>query len=89
MVSNDRANVVAARLGRGVVTVVPITSNVARVFPFQVLLPAQGTGLRVQSKAHAEQVRAVSVERLGPVLGELTASALAAVDDALRLHLDL
>ena len=89
VVSNDRANVVAARLGRGVVTVVPITSNVARVFPFQVLLPAQGTGLRVQSKAHAEQVRAVSVERLGPVLGELTASALAAGDDALRLHLDL
>jgi mRNA interferase MazF len=89
VVSNDRANVVAARLGRGVVTVVPITSNVARVFPFQVLLPAQGAGLRVQSKAQAEQVRAVSVERLGPVLGQLTASTLAAVDDALRLHLDL
>lgn len=89
VVSNDRANVVAARLGRGVVTVVPITSNVARVFPFQVLLPAQGTGLRVQSKAQAEQVRSVSVERLGPVLSQLTASALAAVEDALRLHLDL
>ena len=89
VVSNDRSNVVAARLGRGVVTVVPITSNVARVFPFQVLLPAQGTGLRVQSKAHAEHVRSVSVERLGPVLGQLTASTLAAVDDALRLHLDL
>jgi mRNA interferase MazF len=89
VVSNDRANVVAARLGRGVVTVVPITSNVARVFPFQVLLPGQEAGLRVQSKAQAEQVRSVSVERLGPVLGQLTASTLAAVDDALRLHLDL
>jgi mRNA interferase MazF len=89
VVSNDRSNVVAARLGRGVVTVVPITSNVARVFPFQVLLPGQEAGLRVQSKAQAEQVRSVSVERLGPVLGQLTASTLAAVDDALRLHLDL
>ncbi len=89
VVSNDRANVVAARLGRGVVTVVPITSNVARVFPFQVLLPGQEAGLRVQSKAQAEQVRSVSVERLGPVLGQLTTSTLAAVDDALRLHLDL
>ena len=89
VVSNDRANAVAARLGRGVVTLVPITSNVARVFPFQVLLPAQLAGLRVPSKAQAEQVRSVSVERLGPVLGELTAPALAAVDDALRLHLDL
>ena len=89
VVSNDRANVVAARLGRGVITVVPITSNVTRTFPFQVLLPAHLAGLRVRSKAQAEQVRSVSVERLGPVLGELPATALAAVDDALRLHLDL
>jgi len=39
IVSNDRANATAARLGRGVVTVVPVTSTIARVFPFQVLLP--------------------------------------------------
>lgn len=89
VVSNDRANAAAARLGRGVVTVVPVTSNVARVFPFQALLPAEPSGLRVDSKAQAEQVRSVSVERLGPVLGQLPAAALTAVDDALRLHLDL
>jgi len=89
VVSNDRANATAGRLGRGVVTVVPVTSNVARVFPFQVLLPAQSAGLRVESKAQAEQVRSVSVERLGPVLGRVPAPVLAAVDDALRLHLDL
>ena len=41
VVSHDRANAAAARLGRGVVTVVPVTSNVARIFPFQVLLPAR------------------------------------------------
>jgi len=29
------------------------------------------------------------VERLGPVLGRVPAPVLAAVDDALRLHLDL
>jgi mRNA interferase MazF len=89
VVSNDRANATAARLGRGVVTVVPITSNLARVLPFQVLLPAELTGLRVDSKAQAEQVRSVSVDRLGPVLGRLSTSTVAAVDEALRLHLDL
>lgn len=89
VVSNDRANATAARLGRGVITVVPITSNVARVFPFQVLLPARLTGLRVDSKAQAEQVRAVSVERLGPVLGRLPAAIMGGVDEALRLHLQL
>ncbi len=68
---------------------VPITSNLARVLPFQVLLPAELTGLRVDSKAQAEQVRSVSVDRLGPVLGRLSTSTVAAVDEALRLHLDL
>lgn len=89
VVSNDRANATAARLGRGVLTVVPVTSNVTRVFPFQTLLPAELTGLRVDSKAQAEQVRAVSVERLGPVLGRLPASIMHQVDEALRVHLQL
>jgi mRNA interferase MazF len=59
------------------------------VFPFQVLLAPQPAGLRVESKAQAEQVRSVSIERLGPVLGQLSVAELAALDDALRLHLDL
>lgn len=89
VVSNDHANATAAALGRGVVTVVPITSNVTRVFPFQVRLPAEMTGLQVDSKAQCEQVRSVSVERLGPILGRLPASIVGDVDDALRLHLQL
>lgn len=89
IVSNDRANAVAARLQRGVVTVVPITSNTARVYPFQTLLPAASTGLRQDSKAQAEQVRSITVERLGVVLGHLPAAVMAEVDDALRLHLQL
>ena len=89
VVSNDRANAVAERLGRGVITVVPITSNTTRVFAFQVLLAAQDTGLHVDSKAQAEQVRAVSVERLGPALGRLPRPVMSALDQALRLHLGL
>jgi len=72
IVSNDNANATAARLGRGVVTVVPVTSNTTRVFPFQVLLHAAETGIHVDSKAQAEQVRSVSVERLGRVIGRLS-----------------
>lgn len=89
LVSNDRANVTAARLGRGVITVVPVTSSVTRVFAFQVLLPAALTGLRIDSKAQCEQVRAVSVERLGPILGRIPASIMGEIDEALRLHLQL
>ncbi len=89
IVSNDRANVTAERLARGVVTVVPVTGNVAQVFAFQTLLPADETGLRVDSKAQAEQVRAVSVARVGPALGRVPPGLMAELDDALRLHLQL
>ena len=89
IVSNDRANATADRLARGVVTVVPVTSSIARVFPFQTLLPADATGLRVTSKAQAEQVRSVSIERVGTVMGRIPADLMAELDDALRLHLQL
>jgi mRNA interferase MazF len=89
IVSNDGANSTAARLGRGVVTVVPVTSNVTRVYPFQVLLPAARSGLPKDSKAQAEQVRSVAVERVGRRVGQLTAPLMAELDDALRLHLGL
>jgi len=89
LVSNDGANATAARLGRGVVTVIPVTSNVDRIHPFQVLLPAAMTGLRSDSKAQAEQVRSVAVERVGDRLGFVPAAIMLQVDDALRMHLAL
>jgi mRNA interferase MazF len=89
IVSNDRANSIAARLRRGVITVVPVTSNTDRIFPFQTLLPAHETGLRQDSKAQAEQIRSIAVERLGAVLGRAPAEVMAHLDDALRLHLQL
>lgn len=89
IVSNDGANATAARLGRGVITVVPVTSNVARVYPFQVLLPATNTGLQRDSKAQAEQVRTVAIERVGVRVGMVPADLMAALDEALRLHLAL
>ena len=79
----------AARLGRGVVTVVPVTSNVARVYPFQARLPAAVTGLPRDSKAQAEQVRSVTVERIGERLGIVPQSLMDLVDEALRLHLSI
>ncbi|MCP2317550.1 mRNA interferase MazF [Nocardia amikacinitolerans] len=88
VVSNDGANRRAVQLGRGVLTVVPVTSNVERVFPFQVLLE-DVPGLRVTSKAQAEQVRSVSLERMGRVLGRVTTTQLKELDNALRLHLSL
>lgn len=90
IVSNDRANATAYRLGRGVITVVPVTSNVDNVYPFQVPLAAtSASGLSADSKAQAEQVRSIAVQRLSRRIGELTTDEGRQLDDALRLHLGL
>ena len=89
IVSNDGANTTASRLNRGVITVVPVTSNVTRIYPFQVLLPAFESGLGRDSKAQAEQVRTVAIERVGRRVGQLPAPLMLELEDALRLHLGL
>ena len=89
IVSNDGANSTATRIGRGVITIVPITSRIQRVYPFQVLLPAASTGLQQDSKAQAEQIRSVAVERLGAQIGQVPAPIMHDIDEALRLHLAL
>jgi mRNA interferase MazF len=88
-VSNDGANATATRIGRGVVTVIPVTSNIQRVYPFQALLPAGTTGLEQDSKAQAEQIRSVAVERVGQQIGQVPANIMLEIDEALRLHLAL
>jgi mRNA interferase MazF len=89
IVSNDAANITAQQLGRGVITVVPITSKIDRVYPFQVLLPAAETSIERDSKAQAEQVRSIDVVRVGARLGVVPASLMRELDEALRLHLAL
>ena len=89
IVSNDGANVTAERLGRGVLTVVPITSNVGRIYPFQVFLRADECGLPRDSKAQAEQIRSVAVERIGRRAGRVPVNLMAELNAAIRLHLGL
>jgi mRNA interferase MazF len=66
-----------------------MTSNVTRVYPFQVLVPAAESGLEHDSKAQAEQVRSNSVERVIKTLGTVPAPRMLDLDEAHRLHLAL
>ncbi|NNK49553.1 MAG: type II toxin-antitoxin system PemK/MazF family toxin, partial [Gemmatimonadetes bacterium] len=47
------------------------------------------TGLDRDSKAQAEQVRSISVERVSDKVGTVPPALMLAIDDALRLHLAL
>jgi mRNA interferase MazF len=91
IVSNDGANRAVERLGRGVITVAPITSNATRIFPFQVLLPADQseTGLTSKSKIQVEQIRAVDAARIKQRLGRLPDSRHEPLREALMIHLGL
>lgn len=85
VVSNDAANRASST-----VTVLPVTSNVARVYPFEVSLEKGLGGLSKASKAQAQQIRTIARERIsGRRIGVLPNDAMRRVDAALRLHLAL
>lgn len=89
IVSNDAANSSAQAHGRGVVTVVPVTSNVGRYRPFQVFIESGDGGLSVDSKAQAEQVRSVDYQRMVRKVGTLRVDTVRQVEKALRFHLGI
>ena len=53
------------------------------------LLPVELCGLKHPSKAQAEQIRSVSIGRVGPVVGRLPPDLIEQLDRAIRLHLAL
>lgn len=85
IVSNDANNRAA-----NTVTILPITSNVSRVYPFEVLLKPEDSKLPKPSKAQAQQIRTVAKQRLeGERVGGLSEDMMQLVDAAMKLHLGL
>ena len=85
IVSNDIAN-----RSSNLVTVVPLTSSVQKVYPFETLLLASETGLTKASKALAQQIRTLDKRRLSSRLqGTVQPVKMKLLDDAIRLHLSL
>jgi len=83
IVSNDANNRASSTI-----TVLPITSNVTRVYPFEVFLASTECGLPKDSKIQAQQIRTIAKERItGNSIGKLDKEKSREVDAAIRLHL--
>jgi mRNA interferase MazF len=74
-----------------VVVVIPITdaSNVKRVYPSHAHLPRGSGGLKIDSIAKAEQIRAIQVSRFVGHYGRLDKDAMARIEEAVRITLGL
>jgi len=74
-----------------VIICVPCTNatNSMKIYPSQILLKRGVGGLRVDSVVLCEQIRALSVTRLHDQLGRLDRQSLKAVEERIKISLDL
>jgi mRNA interferase MazF len=84
VVSNDINNTHSP-----IVSISPISSNVKRIYSFEVEVPSKTGGLRARSKIMVNQTRAVDKIRLIKRFGQLPDKIMLQVDQALKLHYDL
>jgi mRNA interferase MazF len=85
VISNDANNKVGTTI-----TIIPITSNTLRVYPFEVLLETKHSGLPKKSKAQCHQIRTISKLRIqSKKAGTINPTLLKMVEQALKLHLAL
>jgi mRNA interferase MazF len=84
VVSNDINNAHSP-----IVSISPITSNVTKVYSFEVEIPPGVGGLKTRSKVMVNQTRAVDKIRLIKKLGHLPEQIMEDVNRALKLHYDL
>ncbi|MDP3560029.1 MAG: type II toxin-antitoxin system PemK/MazF family toxin [Legionellaceae bacterium] len=85
IVSNNASN-----KSSDLITIVPITSNISKVYPFEVFLTAIETDLPKDSKAQCHQIRTISKSRIEhSKRAGYVQQSMDKIQSALKLHLDL
>ncbi len=74
-----------------VVVIVPLTdtANVKRLYPSHAHFPKGAGGLRMDSVAKAEQIRAIQVSRFVSYYGRMDRASLERIEESIRITLAL
>jgi mRNA interferase MazF len=84
VVSNDFNNKFSSTI-----TVLPITSKIEKVFPFDVYVEKDEGNLPKPSKIKADQIRTIDKMRIVKGIGELTNTTMEKVEKAICIHLNI
>lgn len=84
VVSNDHNNELA-----DTITVLPITSAMSKIYPFEVLIPKGIGGLSSDSKVKANQIRTINKKRVKGFLRNLPDEIFQKVKVTIKIHVDL
>jgi mRNA interferase MazF len=84
IISNNRNNEFSST-----VTLIPITSSIEKVYPFEVLIKKEESGLAYDSKIKCNQIRTVDRLRLIKLSGVLSQDKITEVENSLMMHLDI
>ncbi|MCL4376779.1 MAG: type II toxin-antitoxin system PemK/MazF family toxin [Actinobacteria bacterium] len=84
IISNDKNNEYSST-----VTLIPITTSIDRIYPFEVFISKVESGLQSESKLKCNQVRTVDKLRLVRLIGQLSAERLTKAEEALLIHMGI
>ena len=84
VISNDKNNEYSST-----VTLIPITASIEKIYPFEVFISKDNSGLPLDSKIKCNQIRTVDKLRLLKLAGGISAEILKKVEEALLIHIGI
>lgn len=71
------------------VTVIPLTSNTIKIYPFEIFLKSGIANLPKDSKARTDQIRTIDKSRLVKEIGTIPSTLIENLENAIKIHLNL
>jgi len=71
------------------ITLLPLTSSVGKVYPFEVLLSKGIGNISADSKIKANQIRTVDKQRIKDRIGSLPKDIMIEIEKSVKIHLEI